>query len=446
MRYRKHGLTALVAVGALSLAACSSGGGGSEEPGGSGATPTGETDWSGETLTVLVYENDESAMGKAWRAAAEIFEEETGATVDYQITSFEDLSDTASQLFVSSDAPDVSEYNKGNGTAGALSTLGVLQNLDGFYESYGWSEKLAESLQTTTMYDENGVMGSGSHFGVPNYGEFVFLYYNADLLAEHGVEVPTSMEELEAAMQTFVDAGITPLTTSAQEYPAGQLWYQLVLSEADRDFVNAYQLYDGEVDFSADPIAQGTQRLADWVKKGYVSTSATGMTAEDAGLTFINGEAPFFFSGSWWYGRFLTDITGFELGITDFPGSTLVPGSSGNIWVIPTVTDELHTQMAAYFIDITMRPEIQAVLGNGGGLPVAANPDDITDPDAQALISLFNTVLDRDGLAFYPDWPTSTFYDDLNAGMQGLINGSLTVEQTASQLQADYDDGTEQYR
>ncbi|HYD10597.1 MAG TPA: extracellular solute-binding protein, partial [Acidimicrobiales bacterium] len=414
--------------------------------GDAGATPSGENDFAGETLTVLVYENDESAMGKAWRAAAEAFEEETGATVDYQITAFDDLSDTASQLFVSSDAPDLSEYNKGNGTAGALSTLGVLQSLDGFYESYGWGDKLAESLQTTTMYDESGVMGSGTHYGVPNYGEFVFLYYNQDMLDERGIAVPTTTAELEDAMQAFVDEGITPLTTSAQEYPSGQLWYQLVLNGADRDFVDAYQLYDGEVDFAADPIAQGTQTLADWVEKGYVSTASTGMTAEDAGLAFINGEAPFFYSGSWWYGRFLADISSFTFGVTDFPDSTLVPGSSGNIWVIPTVTDDVHTQMAAYFIDITMRPEIQAVLGNAGGLPVAADPADITDADAQALIELFNTVLDRDGLAFYPDWPTSTFYDDLNAGMQGLINGSLSVEQTASQLQSDYDDGTEQYR
>lgn len=445
MRYRKHTAAAALAVAALGLAACSSGGGSSQTP---SSTPvaSGEADWSGETLTVLVYENDESAMGKAWREAAKVFEAETGAKVDYQITAFEDLSDTASQLFVSSDAPDLSEYNKGNGTAGALSTLGVLQNLDAFYESYGWDEKLAASLQTTTMYDEAGIMGSGAHYGVPNYGEFVFLYYNADMLAEKGIEVPASLEELEAAMATFAADGVTPLTTSAQEYPAGQLWYQLVLTGADRSFVDAYQLYDGKVDFASAPISEGTAKLADWVAKGYVSKASTGMTAEDAGLAFINGESPFFFSGSWWYGRFLNDITSFEFGITDFPGSTLVPGSSGNLWVIPTVTDELHTQMAAYFIDVTMRPEIQAILGNAGGLPVAADPADITDENAQALIELFNKVLDRDGLAFYPDWPTSTFYDDLNAGMQGLINGSLTLEQTAAQLQSDYDSGTEQFR
>jgi raffinose/stachyose/melibiose transport system substrate-binding protein len=447
MNVRKHGWTAALAVAALSLAACSSGGGSSESSSG-GATPaaSGDHDFTGQTLTVLVYENDTSAMGKAWRAAADTFEKETGAKVDYQTTAFEDLSDTASQLFASSDAPDLSEYNKGNGTAGALSTLGVLQDLDGFYDSYGWNDKLAASLQTTTMYDEAGVMGSGKHYGVPNYGEFVFLYYNQDMLDAEGLKPPTTMAELESQMKTFADKGVTPLATSAQEYPGGQLWYQLVLNKAERSFVDDYQLYKNPVDFTADPIDQGTTTLADWVSKGYVAKAATGMAAEDAGLAFINGQSPFFFSGSWWYGRFLTDIKGFTFGITDFPGSTMVPGSSGNIWVVPTVTDEQHTQMAAYFIDVTMRPEIQAILGNAGGLPVAANAADITDPNAQALISLFNKVLDRDGLAFYPDWPTSTFYDDLNAGMQGLINGSLTVEQTEQQLQSDYDSGTEQYR
>src|SRR5690606_2880076 len=172
--------------------------------------------------------------------------------------------------------------------------------------------------------------------------------------------------------------------------PAGTRCSGLARSAADRSSAAACRLSAGEAAFAARPAADGTAKLAEWVEKGYVSRSATGMTAEDAGLAFINGEAPFFYSGSWWYGRFLNDITDFELGIADFPGSTLVPGSSGNLWVVPTVTDELHTQMAAYFIDITMRPEIQAILGNAGGLPVAADPADITDENAQALIELFN--------------------------------------------------------
>ncbi len=376
-------------------------------------------------------------MGIAWNRAIEIFEEETGATVNLEVTAFEDLNASAQQLFDSSDAPDVSEYNKGNGTAGQLAATGVILPLDEAYETYGWADMLGAGIDTIAMYDEDGVMGSGSFYGVPNYGEFVFLYYNQDLFDEYGVEVPTDEAGLEAAMQAFADEGVTPLTTSAQEYPMGQLWYQLALSQGDRSWVDAYQLYTDEVDWSGPEISYATETLADWVDQGYISSEVSGMTAEDAGLQFINGDVPMFYSGSWWYGRMLSDITGFELGITNWPGTELTPGSGGNIWVVPVESQQ--PELAEIFIDITMRPEVQALLGESGGLPVAADTSDIQDADAQALIELFNEVNDRDGLSFYPDWPTPTFYGDLNSVMQSLVNGDATPEEAQAQLMDYYE-------
>lgn len=430
MKYRTS-LVVGIAAGALTLSACSSGGGDDTNS----AAPGGDGDFSGETLTVMHYEGDDSAMGIAWNKAIEIFEAETGATVDLQTTAFEDLNASAQQLFDSSDAPDVSEYNKGNGTAGQLAATGVIQNLDDAYATYGWADKLGAGVDTIAMYDENGVMGSGSFYGVPNYGEFVFLYFNQDMFDEYGISVPTSEAELTAAMQTFVDNGVTPLTTSAQEYPMGQLWYQLALSQADRQWVNDYELYENPVDWTGPEVSYATETLSDWVSKGYISKDVSGMTAEDAGLQFINGEVPMFYSGSWWYGRMLSDITSFELGITNWPGTTLTPGSGGNIWVIPV--ESKQPELAQIFIDITMRPEVQALLGESGGLPVAADTADIQDENAQKLITLFNEVNDRDGLSFYPDWPTPTFYGDLNSVMQGLVNGDYSPADAQAQL-ADY--------
>ena len=427
-------MAALVAVGALSLAACSSGG--TDDT----AAPTGSdgtADYSGQTLKVMHYEGEESAMGKAWDRAIEIFEEQTGATVDLQSTAFEDLNASAEQLFDSSDAPDVSEYNKGNGTAGQLASIGVIQNLDDAYAKYGWADKLGAGIDTIAKYNDDGVMGSGSFYGVPNYGEFVFLYFNQDMFDQYGIEVPTTEAELESAMQTFVDNGITPMTTSAQEYPMGQLWYQLALSQADRSFVDAYQLYTDKVDWQGPEISYATETLNDWVNKGYISKDVSGMTAEDAGLQFINGEVPMFYSGSWWYGRMLSDVTDFKVGITNWPGTTLTPGSGGNIWVIPV--ESKQPELAKIFIDITMSPEVQALMGESGGLPVAANTEDVQNPDAQALIGLFNEVNDRDGLSFYPDWPTPSFYGDLNGVMQGLVNGTFSPEEAQSELENYYE-------
>lgn len=434
MKYPTRKIGALLAAGALvALTACSSDGDNdADTPGGA------DGDFSGETLTVLHFEGQDSAMGIAWDRAIEIFEEETGATVNLELTAFETLRTTAEQLFDSSDAPDVAEFNKGNATAGQLAAIGVIQPLDDAYEQYGWSDLLADSVATTAMYDEDGVMGSGNYYGVPNYGEFTFLYYNEDLFAEHGVDVPESLEDIEAAAQAFVDAGITPFAQSAQEYPLGQQWYQLALSQADRAFVDAYQLYTEPVDWHGPALTYATETLVEWIENGYIATASTGMTAEDAGLEFINGQAPMFYSGSWWYGRFLSEISDFELGITNWPGTELTPGSGGNMWVIPV--ESKQPELAEIFIDITMRPEVQALMGDSGGLPVAADPDDISDADAQALIALFNEVNERDGLSFYPDWPTPNFYGDLNGVLQGLVNGTVSPDQALSQLEGYYED------
>src|SRR5690625_6850409 len=92
---------ALATTGALALSAC---GGGSDNSAAGGD----------DVLRVWHYENPDSAMGIAWDEAMEIFEEETGATVEFEERSFEQIRSTASQILNSDQAPDVLEYNKGD--------------------------------------------------------------------------------------------------------------------------------------------------------------------------------------------------------------------------------------------------------------------------------------------------------------------------------------------
>ena len=416
---------AAFAVSAMVLAGCSAGGGESDD----------------NTLTLWHFESDTSAMGIAWDEAIKVFEEETGATVDFEEKSFEQIRSTASQVLNSNEAPDILEYNKGNATAGLLASQGLLSSLDDAYDEYGWADKLAPSLQTTARYDDKGIMGDGSFYGVPNYGEFVEVYYNKDMFAANGLEVPTTLAEFEEVMAAFTDKGITPLAEAAAEYPLGQLWYQLALSKADRGWIDDYQLYSGDVDWEGEQISYATETIKDWTDAGYISKDSTGLKAEDAGTAFINGTYPIFFSGSWWYNRFTTEATGFEWGTFLFPEAEFSPGSSGNMWVVPE--NAANKDLAAQFIDITMRPEIQAMIGNNGGIPVAADVADITDPKSIELITNFNTLTERDGIGFYPDWPTATFYDELNAALQELVNDTKSPADVQQQLGEQYQAGVD---
>jgi raffinose/stachyose/melibiose transport system substrate-binding protein len=434
MRKKYFATGAILATAAMLLAGCA--GGATED-----APVSTDPDGAGKTLTLWHYESDTSAMGIAWNAAIEKFEEETGAKVEFEAKSFEQIRSTASQVLNSDASPDILEYNKGNATAGLLASQGLLTDLDPAVEAYGWDDKLAESLQTTARYDEDGVMGNGAYYGIPNYGEFVEVYYNKDAFAEYGIEVPTTFDEFEAALATFKENGVTPLAESAAEYPLGQLFYQLALSDATREWVNDYQLYTGTVDFQDENFTFAAETIEDWVDKGYISKDSTGLKAEDAGTSFINGTNPIFYSGSWWYGRMVTDITTFDWGTFLFPEAKMSPGSSGNLWVVPE--NSKQKDLAYKFIDITMSPEIQALIGNNGGIPVAADAADITDPKSQELIANFTTLTEQDGLAFYPDWPTPTFYDQLNAGLQELVNGTKSPEDVLTQLGEDYQSGVD---
>lgn len=402
----------------------------------------GATDDSGstsDTLTVWHYEGATSAMGVAWAKAIEEFKAaHPNVTVKVEEKSFEQIQQNAGMILNSDSAPDIMEYNKGNATAGLLSKQGLLTDLTAQATKRGWDKTLSASLQTTARYDERGIMGGGNWYGVPNYGEYVMVYYNKDLFDKYHLAVPTTLAEFEAAMGTFVRAGITPLSVGGAEYPAQQIFYELALSRADRSWVNSYELYQGKVDFHDAAFSYAANTFADWVKKGYIAKNSAGIKAEDMGTAFESGAFPIMISGSWWYGRLASEIKNFQWGTFLFPGNTLHPGSSGNIWVVPAKSTA--KSLAYDFIDITLKPEIQNLLGNSGGIPVAGDPAQITDPKSKELIANFDAISAQDGLAFYPDWPAPGYYDTLVAGVQELINGSKSPTEVLDEIAKPYND------
>ncbi|MEU6354185.1 extracellular solute-binding protein [Streptomyces sp. NPDC047072] len=421
---RRAATAAVILTGSLLLASC-------------GGSDSGSSD--GKTLRLWHYEGPTSAMGIAWKEAIKEFEDRhPGVKVEFEEKGFDQIQKTAPMVLNSSDAPDIMEYNKGNATAGLLSKQGLLTDLTAEATKRGWAKKLSPSVRTTSQYDTNGVMGSGNWYGVPDYAEYTLVYYNKDLFKKYGIAEPTTLGELTAAMDKFVAEGVTPLANGGAAYPAQQYLYQLALSKADRSWVDAYQLYKGRTDFHDAAWTYGAQTFADWVKKGYFGKSSSGQNEEKAGTSFTSGKAPIFFSGTWWFGRFKAESK-FDWGTFLWPDSRLTLGSGGNLWVVPKGSK--NKDLAYDFIDITLSPKIQNLLGNSGGVPVAADAAAITDPQSKTLIENFNTLSKNDGLAFYPDWPVPGFYDVLVSETQKLLTGSDKPAGYLDSLQEAYDKG-----
>jgi raffinose/stachyose/melibiose transport system substrate-binding protein len=207
------------------------------------------------------------------------------------------------------------------------------------------------------------------------------------------------------------------------------------MTKADRDWVDRYQRYTGATDFHDEVWTFAADTFADWVRKGYIAKSATGVKAQDMGNAFMAGKFPMMVSGSWWFGELKTKIKSFEWDSFLWP-STMSAASSGNLWVVPQGSK--NKDLAYDFIDITMKKESQNLLGNSGGVPVAADPAAITDPKSKALIENFSTLAGRDGLAYYPDWPVPGYYDVLVSAGQKLINGSAPPAKVLDELAKPY--------
>ena len=216
------------------------------------------------------YSKDNTPTGQTWAVALKEFKKaHPELNVKFQLKTFEVMNNTGAQILNSNAAPDVTEYNKGNGTAGLASKAGLLTDLTPYSKKYNWN--LPSSVSLYGKY-KKGLMGTGKLYGVPSYGEYVSVFYNKDLFAANGVKIPKTMAELEAAMAKFKAAGVTPLTMGGGGYQVVHNVYALAVSRANQAWINSFQLFKGKpIDASTDANIKWGSIKACFMAEGRIS-------------------------------------------------------------------------------------------------------------------------------------------------------------------------------
>ena len=133
MRMKKALATLLVAASTVAtLSACGSSGSQSEEQ-------------KPESISFWHYDKETSAQTMAWKEAAADFTKKTGVKVKFEVKSFAQIAQNSSQFLNSDQAPDIMESNRGNGSAGMLSSMGLLSDLGPYVKKYGWDKKVTKA-------------------------------------------------------------------------------------------------------------------------------------------------------------------------------------------------------------------------------------------------------------------------------------------------------------
>ncbi|GAA4892055.1 ABC transporter substrate-binding protein [Tessaracoccus lubricantis] len=286
-------------VSALAAAGCGSGST-TEAP--ESTTPTtagGEetTAAAGGTVTVWHYFSDPNQVALMDRYAELFAAANPGSKAENVFVPYDQMNSKLVSAVGAQEGPDIAVFN--GAEAATLALAGALQPIDTFLNGYADADQLPSSV-IHKLEDET--------FAVQGYVNLLGLWYNADILGEIGVEPPTTMDELEAAMDKAVAAGKQGITLCA--LPQGQGEWQAFpwLSSEGFDYAAP----------EAEPLAAGLARARGWVEKGYLSQEAVTWDQTVPFQQFAAGNVAFAENGNWQMGTAKSDAK-FNYGVVALP-------------------------------------------------------------------------------------------------------------------------------
>ncbi|MBX9243588.1 extracellular solute-binding protein [Actinotalea ferrariae] len=199
---------AVLAIGALALTACSNGT--AEEPG-DDAPATADAD-----TEITLWLNGGDTNDELRQYLIDTFAAETGATLVIEEQDWNGLVPRLQTALTSAEqTPDVVEI--GNTQAPTFTNAGAFADLTELYAELGGETLLQGFVEAGSVGDQV--------FALPYYSGARAVFYNKDVFAAAGVEVPTTLEEFTQAAITLQQANPNGVANFSGFWFPGQDWY-----------------------------------------------------------------------------------------------------------------------------------------------------------------------------------------------------------------------------
>lgn len=303
-----------------------------------------------ETLKFVSWQVDESGVSKWWRSVIARFEDEhPGVTIEFTKVDRAAYADTMTTLFAGGQPPHIVhlasfEYQN-------FAENGWMENLDPWLERDGISIDGWAGQGTCTWNGETACI-------MMLYFGFMFAY-NADILAEAGLEVPTNYEEfLAAARATTKDLngdGITDQFGTGHETKGGAGQYLTEMLNYVLDAGAYWTDKDGNVTIDTPEMAEGLSRWKTVYNEGLTPRD---MSAGEVRKLFADGKIAMRPDGPWLYNTMKQGAAADSLRITVPPFDPPVGGSSNVLGMASEISDD-QKALVWDFIKLAMSPEFQ---------------------------------------------------------------------------------------
>lgn len=420
----------------LALSACAPGGGAAETSGPSDVSD----DVAGAGDVTLKLSDFWGSAEEEWiTTLIDRFEEEhPNVTIDRTREDWGQLTSTLNLQLQDSGGPDIASANNGWSSLGTLAKGGLVLNLDAYADLYGWNDEVPTTIARQNQFTTDfTTIGEGSWFATPlARASLIGVYYNADILDSLGIDVPTTLDELESAAAEIKAAGKVPFSYSGLDgNTAALLGLQSIYGTADD--INDFVYGSEDVTASDTGFTAAAQTLQKWGEDDWLMPDFEGLDYQTSLANYLDGDSVFRFEYTGALGLSGDQLD--EFGYIQLPqatgGSTVGVGAAPGAMVISAKCE--HPDVAAAFLDFLMSEEASQTAVDLGLVPML---NDVETPDvlSQSGEAAATATLDSDdGYVPYFDWASPGMLDILSQNTQLLLAGKTTPEDFTQAVEDD---------
>lgn len=190
-----------------------------------------------------------------------------------------------------------------------------MEPINDLYEANDWMDKFPDEL-IELVSDGDDI------YSVPvNVHRGNVVFYNKAVFEEHGIEVPTTLDEFFDVAEKLQAAGVTPLALGDKEsWEATMIFENLLAAELGTD--GYLDLFAGDIEFDDPKIVKVAEDLGKVLE--YVNEDHASRNWQDSAQLVAEGEAAMLNMGDWAKGYFVNDLkleTNEDFGYFAFPGT-----------------------------------------------------------------------------------------------------------------------------
>jgi raffinose/stachyose/melibiose transport system substrate-binding protein len=274
---------------------------------------------------------------------------------------------------------------------------------------------------------------NGKVYGTPLASYTVGIAYQKPIFAEHGLEPPTTWQELRDVSQALLDAGETPIVFGAKDWVHPYFMY-IGLSSSVLGPEGFEQLRRGERKLTDPDVVEAAQLLLDlqpFYQSGFQATdyvTAKAIFANAQGAMQVAGTADF--SG---YREVNPEA---DLGFIAWPGPEAGKYATNTgmelLYTVSRFASPEAQEAATKLVNWLATLEAQQMVSDLIALPVHKDISGSSDPIRQETVA----ARGQDVIVWY-DLPETTQTTTVATNEQGgLWTGRLTAEQFAEAMQA----------